>query len=292
MTKIEETLSRQIEVAKDLLQRACAIPDGSPSIYLSGFIKYDERFTKPLINDTNVWEAETIELLRLMYGEDSRQVSEFQKCLRPKSHYTRFREDLQVDLNRCIALLQALIKADVMKLQLSTPVVETKAPTSTTPKVFISHSSKDKVIISSFVEQVLRLGLGISHDEIAYTSEEICGVEPGESIIEYIRNNISGSSVVLIMISSNYKSSEVCLNEMGAAWALGKKCVSVLLPETGFDNLGWLMSFEKAIRLNDKEGLTALCQTLASILSIDLNNRFKVLFSGIDKFLIQIANPS
>ena len=94
------------------------------------------------------------------------------------------------------------------------------------------------------------------------------------------------------MISSNYKSSEVCLNEMGAAWALGKKCVSVLLPETGFDNLGWLMSFEKAIRLNDKEGLTALCQTLASILSIDLNNRFKVLFSGIDKFLIQIANPS
>ena len=86
MTIIEETLRKQIEVANELLQRARSIPDGSPSIYVAGFIKYSEQFTRPLSADTEAWKAETTEILRVIYGEKARQVSDFQRCLHPINH--------------------------------------------------------------------------------------------------------------------------------------------------------------------------------------------------------------
>lgn len=152
-------------------------------------------------------------------------------------------------------------------------------------KLFISHSSKDAGIISLFVEQILRLGLGLAPEDIAFTSEETFGVEPGENIAKYIRENINGAEVVLLMISSNYKASDICLNEMGAAWVLGKKCISVVLPDADFSYLGWLSSLEKAVRLCDKPQLDSLSDKLAELLQIDLSKRFKPLSSGIDRFL-------
>lgn len=49
---------------------------------------------------------------------------------------------------------------------------------------------------------------------------------------------------------------------MGAAWALNKKVVSVILPGSGFNSLGWLTSLDKAIRLDSSEGLDKLYQML------------------------------
>ncbi len=138
MVKIEEALSLQVEVAIEILQRAELIPDGTPGKYVAGFIKYDEKYTRPLSNDTDAWIIETTEVLSVLFGEKARQVTGFQLCFRTKSHYTRFREDLQTDLNHGIAYLKALIKADKMKHQLEPP--RTEENSSKTPMVFISHS--------------------------------------------------------------------------------------------------------------------------------------------------------
>ena len=107
---------------------------------------------------------------------------------------------------------------------------DSKPICATFPKVFISHSSKDKALIQSFVDNVLVLGLGLNNKDIAFTSQEVYGIEPGEDIITFIRETISSAGVVLLMISSGYKKSEVCLNEMGAAWALEKNCISIGSP--------------------------------------------------------------
>jgi len=152
-------------------------------------------------------------------------------------------------------------------------------------KIFISHSSVDKTIITDFVEHVLILGLGIKQEEIAYTSEEPLGVIPGEDITKYIKDNIINASIVLIMISPNYKYSEICLNEMGAAWALNKTSISVLLPGVDFNQLGWLKSMEKAVSMADKAQLNNLCSTIASLLVIDMNQRFKYVTTAVDKFM-------
>ena len=129
-------------------------------------------------------------------------------------------------------------------------------------KVFISHCSKDKPIIDEFVDKVLRLSCGFKTSEIVYTSREDTGVGLGDGIPQFIKENLLSSSLVLFMISDNYKQSEVCLNEMGAAWALEKKIVSVVLPHCSFDSLGWLTSLEKAVKMNSSEGLDILYSML------------------------------
>lgn len=66
---------------------------------------------------------------------------------------------------------------------------------------------------------------------------------------------------------------------MGAAWALNKKMISFLLPNTSFNSLGWLTSFDKAIKIYDSEGLDKLA-TMLSRKDLDIAdwNRQKDLF--------------
>lgn len=125
-------------------------------------------------------------------------------------------------------------------------------------KIFISHSSKDQDIINTFVDRFLRLSCGYESSNIVYTSKQITGVAPGEQIPKFIRNNIQTSDLVIFMISQNYKQSEVCLNEMGVAWALEKQIIPILLPNVSFNDIGWLNSLNKAIKIDDNEGLDRL----------------------------------
>ncbi len=92
-------------------------------------------------------------------------------------------------------------------------------------KIFISHSSKDKQIVDIFVDKLLHLGLQIDPNDVAYTSREETGVGTGEDIRKFIKENISTCDFVFFMISENYKKSEICLNEMGAAWATDRTVI-------------------------------------------------------------------
>lgn len=160
--------------------------------------------------------------------------------------------------------------------------------------VFISHASADKKIVDGFVDAVLVLGAGVPKDSIAYTSREGLGVPLGESIPLFIKDSLGSSKIVLLFISDNYKNSEVCLNEMGAAWALDKKIVQILLPGTSFDKLGWLCSLEKAIRVSDSEALDSLFDELFQLdvctgTKISDWNRNKRFF--IDSLKAEISMP-
>lgn len=130
-------------------------------------------------------------------------------------------------------------------------------------KVFISHSSQDKKILDSFVDNILIRACGLTTENIVYTSIHSTGVDLGEGIPNFIKHNLRTSSLVLFMISDNYRKSEVCLNEMGATWALERKNISVLMPNISFDKLGWLTSFNKAIRIDDEEGLDRIFELLS-----------------------------
>lgn len=140
----------------------------------------------------------------------------------------------------------------------------------TSPAVFISHCSKDKDIIKLFIDNILKKGLHLTDTDIACTSFEATGVNPGDNIPAYIKRNIKGAKICLAMISKNYRKSEVCLNEVGAAWAFDKKLVQIVLPDTDFKSLGWLLITDKAIRIDDKECLDSLEEILAEAIEIDI----------------------
>lgn len=155
---------------------------------------------------------------------------------------------------------------------------------SSKKRIFISHASKDKELIGKFVDSIFLLGMGVASEIIAYTSREDTGVPPGESIPEFIQDNIACADIVLLMISDNYKNSEVCLNEMGAAWALNKYIIQILLPNTSFDKLGWLCSLDKAIKIDNPESIDILSEVVTDRLDISIKptvwNRNKTAFTS------------
>lgn len=136
--------------------------------------------------------------------------------------------------------------------------------TSNGPLIFISHSSKDIEIIKPFIDHILKNGIGFRNEEIACTSFVATGISPGDSIPNYIKRNILGSKICLAMISKNYKSSEVCMNEVGAAWAVGNVPVQIVLPDTYFDELGWLINTSKAAKINDGDSLDSLMEVICN----------------------------
>lgn len=197
--------------------------------------------------------------------------------------------------------LSAIIEAEnltcqVQKVKNISPIViehEDNAKREQIVKVFISHSSVDKSTIDSFIDNVLVMGLGLSKNEIAYTSNEVYGVAPGDDISRYIKENIEAAEVVLLMISDNYKQSEVCLNEMGAAWALDKPFISILLPNTGYDKLGWLTNLQKAVKMENREQVISLCQKIVGLVkTVDIQERLSAIVSYTDKFIGTLPHTS
>ena len=130
-------------------------------------------------------------------------------------------------------------------------------------KIFISHSSEDKKTIDVFKKLILNNGLGIKDDEIAYTSAVETGVPIGCNIQLHIKENIANCDFVFFMISESYKKSEICLNEMGAAWALGKRVFPILIENISFDSIGWLYKMTLCMTLNDDERLDELRDVFA-----------------------------
>lgn len=155
-------------------------------------------------------------------------------------------------------------------------------------KIFISHSSKDIDYVKSFVENVLVLGLGISSKRIFCSSMEGNGVKSGQYIPDRLREEINKSSLALLFVSKNYKRSEICLNEVGAAWATLSKerVIPILLPNTSFSELGFLDLNRLALKLYERGDILKLIQDCKDELnpSLDIENLNK----KIEDFLIDI----
>lgn len=146
-------------------------------------------------------------------------------------------------------------------------------------KIFVSHSSLDKSIVTEFVDKVLFSSCGLTAKNVIYTSLESTGVNAGEDIKEYIKQNIKEASTVILMISDNFKNSEICLNEMGAAWALDKEIIPILLPNTSFNQIGWLNFYNKAIKIDDDEALDSIYSKFnRSNITVSYWNRHKNMF--------------
>lgn len=133
---------------------------------------------------------------------------------------------------------------------------------ATTGTIFISHSSKDKAIVEEFVDEILLLGMGIDAKRISCTSIEEMGIPNGTKMREWIQEKIVDCKVAFLMISPNYKKSEICLNEMGAVWALDKDVKILLLPGIDYGNFGWLEEIRQAGHIESEGVLDQLYDDL------------------------------
>jgi len=142
---------------------------------------------------------------------------------------------------------------------------------ATKKKIFISHSSKDKVIVSNFVDHILMLGIGLNAEDIFCTSIEEMAIRNGEDIRKHIQGNIRTADFSLLLISNNYKESEICINEMGAVWAYDTNVRLYMLPNTTFDKIGWLCETRKADKINEAMTLDSFYTELCEYYSFSVN---------------------
>ena len=91
---------------------------------------------------------------------------------------------------------------------------------NSTKKVFISHSSIDKDVCDSIVNQLILSG--ISKDAIFYSSDDETGVQ-GPDFPDEILMALDCSRFNIVVLSKHYMKSKPCLNEAGIAWFLYKR---------------------------------------------------------------------
>ena len=70
-----------------------------------------------------------------------------------------------------------------------------------------------------------------------------------------IKENLIRSSHVIQIITHNYKESEVCLNEMGAAWVLNHKVIPFILSPVTYDSVGFIHHPDQLLKLNNADDL-------------------------------------
>lgn len=137
--------------------------------------------------------------------------------------------------------------------------------------IFISHSSKDKNLVEEFHDKILLLGMGIPKERIKCTSIDGRGIQNGVKMREWIHEQITDCDLAFMMISPAYLDSQICLNEMGAIWALDKKVKILLLPGVDYKSIGWLEEVRQAGLIGDDSTLDKLAEELKSILQLNVD---------------------
>ena len=122
-----------------------------------------------------------------------------------------------------------------------------------TPKIFISHSSKDV----DYVEQIVNLldGMGLNQTQVFCSSLPGYGIPIDTDICDYLRKQFDEHDLHVIFVhSKNYYKSPVSLNEMGAAWVLRSEVTSLLLPGFGFEQMTGVVNSQLiSIKLDGQE---------------------------------------
>lgn len=138
-------------------------------------------------------------------------------------------------------------------------------------KIFISFSHEDEFIVKSFVKNILIASLKFKEDEIFFTAGEGSKPKSGKDFKEAIKENLINAKIVIQFISKSYKESEICLNEMGAAWVLCDTVVPILI-EDSYD-IGFLHKDTQQIKLSKKIAIKKFLQDHKAILN---SNEFKL----------------
>lgn len=178
-------------------------------------------------------------------------------CIQMQEHIDKYDKDTIVHQSALEAIVRCIVS-------LEEPIVGSK-------KLFISHSSEDEVIINGFIEKILIIGCGFKRSDIFCTLDHT-SIRTGNDFRNDIIKNMKGCDYILCMISDNYRKSEVCQNEMGAAWAMeGKRVLPFKFPNIEFKEIGFLNVVKQAADITDKSKLDELYEELCKRYDLELD---------------------
>ncbi|MBR4268139.1 MAG: toll/interleukin-1 receptor domain-containing protein [Bacteroidales bacterium] len=141
-------------------------------------------------------------------------------------------------------------------------LIKMETPSDDNRKFFISHASADKNVINSFVDNILILGCGFRTSDIFCTLDHSV-IRTGDDFRNEIIENMKNCDYIMCFISNNYKQSEVCQNEMGAAWVFNdKRVLPFKFPDIKFNEIGFLNKVKQSADITDGTKLDELYEEL------------------------------
>lgn len=137
-----------------------------------------------------------------------------------------------------------------------------KIPSEKKGKIFISHATKNHEVVAKFCDLILQNALQINTTkEVFNTSLEGSKPKTGQDFRECIKEELINAKLVLQFISKEYKESEVCLNEMGAAWVLSDNVFPLMIEEDEYE-IGFIHKTNQQIQLHNTNHIFKLIDDL------------------------------
>lgn len=151
-------------------------------------------------------------------------------------------------------------KSETNKVKIDNKTSLVNLPKTIPKKIFISHAFKDKDLVGELIDLLENIGLD-SH-QIFCSSFEGYGIPLGEDFLEIIKTEISSEVFVLFVITENFYNSKVCLCEMGAAWALSKGHIPIVVPPFSYSDIEGVIPKTQGMLINELPKLNSLKEKL------------------------------
>ncbi|EGQ7737605.1 toll/interleukin-1 receptor domain-containing protein [Vibrio parahaemolyticus] len=124
----------------------------------------------------------------------------------------------------------------------------------TKKKIFVSHVEKNKGVVHPFVKLMID-AYDIPEGELFCSSLD-GAIEAGENFSNEIRSAFNESELIILMLSHDFKKSDFCLAELGAAWASDKKVLPVIIPPADFNLISGAYIARQGVSLSNDRALS------------------------------------
>ena len=189
------------------------------------------------IRKINKWQLTCKDILINGFGESHRYTTSFERTITAKNLGFNYRREFEREVNKGLSVLEGVSESLKLGMDGDFKHVQVEETGQKPPMVFISHAEADKKFANEIVTLLEFIGVK-GKENLLCTSVNGYRIPLGYDIIEYLRETFNKKNLfVIILHTHNYYTRPVCMNEMGAAWALKTKYFSVLAPDFGFSDM-------------------------------------------------------
>lgn len=203
-----------------------------------------------VIDEYHEWRTESEDLFSKYFDESNTQFKEFIELPKDGNGHV-----LMHYFNQQYPIFKLLIKKIENGEAMKSKIIIESDPIIIGKSIFISHASKDKEIVDAFIDLILHGSLSVPIDQIFCVSTDGTKIKSGADWRDSINESLLSAKVNFLIITPNYKESEVCLNEMGAAWVTSAMVLPLIVEPINYKTVGVLQEPNQIEKLLDETSL-------------------------------------
>lgn len=254
-------LEIKINEGKNILQNISHMRKTSgPAINVVYYISEDIEQCRKAIEK---WQLTSKDFLIGAFGESHRYVLAFADTISKKNSGFNYQREFISEVNRGMSVLESVQES--LQMGIGLEKTEEINPSTKTPMIFISHSSKDKPFVEALVS--LLEDIGFDKSNLFCSSVDGYGIALSKDIFETLRSLFNEHNLYVIFIHSpRYYKSAVSLNEMGAAWVLKTDFCSFLTADMDFNKMSGVVNGSTIAIKVDTEDVPSRLSELKNLL--------------------------